>query len=54
MKVNEIFQPKEPDPNTPAFLRKQAGPVLSKYEKKVIAKKLKHGYVPSLLKKQAE
>jgi hypothetical protein len=56
MKVFEVLKKPEPkeDENKPALLTRQAGPVLSKYEKKVIKNKLKRGHVPAFIKKQAE
>lgn len=44
----------ENKPELPALLRPQAGPKLSKYEKKQIKQKLKSGKTPSFLKRQAE
>lgn len=50
MKVHEILLQEE----LPAFLRKQAGPLLTTKDRKKIAKKIYKGQKPALLKRQAE
>jgi len=56
MKVFKVIEKLErkDGKSTPALLKPQAGPLLSKYEKKVLKNKIKHGYVPMFLRKQAE
>lgn len=57
MKVFEVLNSKkvEVEPEAPSmFLSRQAGPVLSKYERAVIKRKVAKGYIPNMLKKQAE
>ena len=56
MKLHEIANPKEEKTTEeePAFFRRQAGPVLSKYERKEVKRKIKSGKTPMFLKRQAE
>lgn len=55
MKLHEIANPNEEQKEEQsAFLRPQAGPLLTKRDRKQIARKLKSGHVPMFLKKQAE
>lgn len=59
MKLIEIANPVDPkdpakDNELPIFMRRQAGPVLKRREKKDIAYHARHGRLPSLAKRQAE
>lgn len=56
MKLIEIVTPNEEkkEEELPMFLRPQAGPKLSRRDRRAIAHKVRTGYKPAFLKKQAE
>ncbi|MDE1830592.1 MAG: hypothetical protein KGI25_09740 [Thaumarchaeota archaeon] len=57
MKLHEITNPKEEDKKEeqlPLFLRPQAGPKLTQKDRREIARRIRLGQTPAMLRKQAE